>query len=194
MDVYCVCTRVNLTVGTFQKVVTEVITRRILAGLKVNRLCWSWHMFANPALTTQSCSRCTVIQENSKRSGAFWLQQNMNSVPIELRSQFISLWFQISHFSKKSQWFDWNLKYSPWWYIIKCPQHRGKWVREWLKVMAFLGTADNEVHIVHISHTFTACTLESLSSLTQITHNLQDTTNFKKREFKKEQHKSEDTH
>ena len=39
-------------------------------------------------------------------------------------------------------------------------------VSEWLNLAAFLGTADSEVHIVHISHVITAYTLESLSSLT----------------------------
>ena len=56
---------------------------------------------------------------------------------------------------------------------------------EWLNLTAFLGTADNEVHIVHISRVITAYTLESLSSLTQITHNLQATINFKKKGIKK---------
>ena len=41
-----------------------------------------------------------------------------------------------------------------------------KWVSEWLDLTAFLGTADSEVHIVHISCVITAYTLESLSSLT----------------------------
>ena len=39
-------------------------------------------------------------------------------------------------------------------------------VSEWLNLRAFLGTADSEVHIVHISHVIIAYTLESLSSLT----------------------------
>ena len=39
-------------------------------------------------------------------------------------------------------------------------------VSEWLNLMAFLGTVDSEVHIVHISHVIIAYTLESLSSLT----------------------------
>ena len=37
-------------------------------------------------------------------------------------------------------------------------------VSEWLNLTAFLGTADSEVHIVHISRVITAYTLESLSS------------------------------
>ena len=37
---------------------------------------------------------------------------------------------------------------------------------EWLNLTAFLGTADSEVHIVHISHVIIAYTLESLSFLT----------------------------
>ena len=57
--------------------------------------------------------------------------------------------------------------------------------------MAFLGTADSEVHIIHV---IIAYTLESLSSLTQITHSLQATINFKKKNIKNEQQKSEGTH
>ena len=49
-------------------------------------------------------------------------------------------------------------------------------VSEWKYLMAFLGTADSKVHIVHISLVIIAYTLESLSSLTQITHNLQTQT------------------
>ena len=56
------------------------------------------------------------------------------------------------------------------------------WVSQWwLNLAAFLGTAESEVHIVHISCVIAAYTLESLSSLTQITHNLQATINFKKK-------------
>ena len=40
------------------------------------------------------------------------------------------------------------------------------WVSEWLNLMAFLGTTDIKVHVVHISCVITAYTLESLSSLT----------------------------
>ena len=43
---------------------------------------------------------------------------------------------------------------------------QAKWTGEWLNLMAFLGTADSKVHIVHISHVIIAYTLESLSSLT----------------------------
>ena len=53
--------------------------------------------------------------------------------------------------------------------------------------MAFLGTSDIEVQII-------AYTLESLSSLTQITHNLQATIYFKKKDIKKRNTKSEGTH
>ena len=60
--------------------------------------------------------------------------------------------------------------------------------------MAFLRTADIEVQIVYISRVIIGYTLESLSSLTQITHNLQATINFKKKGIKKEQQKSEGTH
>ena len=41
-----------------------------------------------------------------------------------------------------------------------------KWVSEWLNLISFRGTADSEVHIVHISRVIIAYTLESLSSLT----------------------------
>ena len=40
------------------------------------------------------------------------------------------------------------------------------WMSEWLHLTAFLGTADGEVHIVHISRVIIAYILESLSSLT----------------------------
>ena len=60
-----------------------------------------------------------------------------------------------------------------------------EWVSEWLNLIAFLGTADSEVHIVHMSREITAYTLKSLSSLTQITHNLQTTINFKKKGIEK---------
>ena len=52
------------------------------------------------------------------------------------------------------------------------------WVSEWLNLMAFLETADGEVHIFHISCAIITYALESLSSLTQITQNLQVTINF----------------
>ena len=41
-----------------------------------------------------------------------------------------------------------------------------EWVSEWLNLIAFLGTADSEVHIVHMSREITAYILKSLSSLT----------------------------
>ena len=65
------------------------------------------------------------------------------------------------------------------------------WVSEWLNLMAFLGTADSEVHISCVIMVYT---LESLSSLTQITYYLQATINFKKKNIKKETQKSEGTH
>ena len=46
------------------------------------------------------------------------------------------------------------------WWTFKKP-----W-SEWLNLMAFLGTVDSEVHIVHIGHVIKAYTLESLSFLT----------------------------
>ena len=71
-------------------------------------------------------------------------------------------------------------------------QHKS--VSERLDLTAFLGTADSEVHIVHICCVIIAYTLESLSSLTQRTHNLQATINFKKKDTENEQQKSEGTH
>ena len=58
MDVYCAVTRVNLTVGTLQKLVTEVLIRRMFTDPEVIRLYWSCHMFASPACTTQFWNRC----------------------------------------------------------------------------------------------------------------------------------------
>ena len=37
-----------------------------------------------------------------------------------------------------------------------------QWVSEWLDLTAFLGTADSEIHIVHISHVIIALSLSSL--------------------------------
>ena len=71
---------------------------------------------------------------------------------------------------------------------------QGKGVSEWLSLMAFLGTADIGVHIVHTSRKIIAYTLESLSLLTQIPHNLQATINFKKKDIKKETQQSEGPH
>ena len=65
---------------------------------------------------------------------------------------------------------------------------------EWLNLTACLGTVDSEVHIVHISRVIIAYTLDSLSSLTEITHNLQATIYFKKKDIKQETQKSEGTH
>ena len=39
---------------------------------------------------------------------------------------------------------------------------------KWLNLMAFLGTADSEVHIVHISHVIIAYTLEVLKNYDKI--------------------------
>ena len=63
--------------------------------------------------------------------------------------------------------------------------HVNEWVSEWLNLTAFLWTAGSKVHIVHISCVITTYTLESLSSLSEITHNLQATINFKKKRIKK---------
>ena len=57
-----------------------------------------------------------------------------------------------------------------------------------------MGKADSKVHMVHISCVIIAYTLELLSSLTQMTHNLQATIYFKKKDIKKEIQKSEGTH
>ena len=67
-------------------------------------------------------------------------------------------------------------------------------VSEWFNLIAFLETADSDVHIVHISRIIVAYTLESLSSLVYIIHNLQATINFKKKNTKNETQKSEGTH
>ena len=64
-----------------------------------------------------------------------------------------------------------------------------EWMSERLHLTAFLGTADNMVHVVHTSRAIIAYTLEWLSFLTQITHNLQATINFKKKDIKKETQK-----
>ena len=50
--------------------------------------------------------------------------------------------------------------------LIPMMMTSSEWVSEWLKLTAFLRTADNEVHIVHISRVIIAYTLESLSFLT----------------------------
>ena len=44
--------------------------------------------------------------------------------------------------------------------LVEYLKNTPKWVSEWLNLMAFLGTADSEVHIVHISHVITTYTLE----------------------------------
>ena len=56
-------------------------------------------------------------------------------------------------------------------------------VSEWSNSTAFLGTADNEIHTVHICRVIVVYTLESLSSLTYTTHNLQARINFKKKKY-----------
>ena len=54
------------------------------------------------------------------------------------------------------------------WDYFKCRvseidwSHISECVSEWLNLTAFLGTADSEVHIVHISHVITAYMLKSL--------------------------------
>ena len=56
-----------------------------------------------------------------------------------------------------------------------------EWVSGWwLNSTAFLGTSNSEVYIVHISRAIIAYTLESL---TWITHNLQATINYKKKDI-----------
>ena len=55
---------------------------------------------------------------------------------------------------------------------------------QWDEWVAFLWPADSEIHIVHISRVIIAYALESLSFLTQITHNLQATIYFKKKDVK----------
>ena len=61
----------------------------------------------------------------------------------------------------------------------------GFWSEWVIKFNGLSRTVDSKVHIVHISRVIIAYTLESLSSLTQITHNLQATINFKKKESKR---------
>ena len=65
-----------------------------------------------------------------------------------------------------------------------------EWVSESINLTSFLGTADSEVHIVHISCVIIAYILESLSSLKYITHNLQATIYFKEKGIKKENTKN----
>ena len=60
VDVRSVFTRVNLTVGTIQKVVTEVQIRKMFTDLEVIRLYWPCHLFVSPACTAQFCTRCAV--------------------------------------------------------------------------------------------------------------------------------------
>ena len=70
-----------------------------------------------------------------------------------------------------------------------------KSVSEWvIKFNGLLGTVDMGVNIVHSSRVIITYTLESVSSLTQITHNIQATVNFKKKYIKKETQKSGGTH
>ena len=71
---------------------------------------------------------------------------------------------------------DWLISHCPLvttpYCIMELDQHRfSEWLRaisEWLNLTAYQGTADSEVHIVHISCVITAYTLESLSSRTDL--------------------------
>ena len=58
----------------------------------------------------------------------------------------------------------------PVWWLVNIGSGDGlvasEWVSELSNWTAFLGTADSEVHIVHISRVITAYRLESLFSLT----------------------------
>ena len=58
-----------------------------------------------------------------------------------------------------------------------------------IKFNSLFGTGDIGVHVVHTGCVNITYTLESLSSLTQITHNVQATINFKKNDIKKETQK-----
>ena len=60
VDVRSVFTRVNLTVGTIQKVVTELQIRKMFTDLEVIRLYWPCHLLVSPACTAQFCTRCAV--------------------------------------------------------------------------------------------------------------------------------------
>ena len=52
-----------------------------------------------------------------------------------------------------------------------------EWVSEWLRLTAFWGTDDIEVHVLHTSCVIIAYTPESLSSLTAATLNKQNVNN-----------------
>ena len=62
-DVRSVFTRVNLTVGTIQEVVTEVQIRKMFTDLEVIKLYWPCHLFVSPACTAQFRTRCAVHYE-----------------------------------------------------------------------------------------------------------------------------------
>ena len=51
------------------------------------------------------------------------------------------------------------------------------------------GTSDKEINVVHISRVIIEYTFELLSFLTEITHDLQHTINFKKKYIEKETQK-----
>ena len=61
-------------------------------------------------------------------------------------------------------------------------------------VNSLFGIANIGVHIVHTSRIIITYTLESLSSHTKITHSIQTTIHFEKKDIKKETQKSEGTH
>ena len=60
MDVCSAFIRVYLTVGTSQKVMTDVLIRRMFTDPEVIRLYRPCHMFASHACTAQFCNRCAV--------------------------------------------------------------------------------------------------------------------------------------
>ena len=64
MDVRSVFTRVNLTVGNIQKVVGEVVIRRMFTDPEITRLYWQCHLFVSPACTAQFCTRCAFHYSN----------------------------------------------------------------------------------------------------------------------------------
>ena len=63
------------------------------------------------------------------------------------------------------------------------------WLEWVIKFNSLSRTSDIEVHVIHINCVIMTYTLESLSSLTQTTHNLQVTLNFKKKKRMKKKYK-----
>ena len=96
MDARSAFTRVNLTVGTTQKVVTKVLIRRMLTNPEVIRLYWPCHLFVSPAWNAQYCTRCAVhwVKFQTKCYLLILLhsKQNMDSVSNARLSKIYFLW------------------------------------------------------------------------------------------------------